>query len=176
MDPCPGRGARQIGRLAQRQDVPEAFQKSGKDGIVLPGLEVKRFEPLRQLRIRQQCLAGEVGPCADQGNPQIVGEESYGIEENPLLPICPGQHAVHLVENDHLRPDRSQQRAADIFLAGQCAPGHCRRAHTGQQFAVKIPLDRLGGYLCNHHWAMIDAGYLTELWRVITFKLAPVSP
>ncbi len=88
------------------------------------------------------------------------------------MPVCPGQHAVHLVENDHLRPGRAQQRAADIFLAGQCAPGHCRRAHTGQQFAVEVPFERLGRHLSNHHWTTINTGHLTELWRVSALELA----
>jgi hypothetical protein len=37
---------------------------------------------------------------------------------------------------------------------------------------ANVPLDRLGRHLCNHHRTMINTGCLTELWRVIAFKLS----
>ena len=47
-----------------------------------------------------------------------------------------------------------------------------RAAQTSQQQMPLLFAVREDDAVWFSHWAMIDAGYLTELWRVITFKLA----
>ena len=131
---------------------------------------MERLEALGQLCIGQQCLPSQVRSGTNQWNPQIIGQKPDRIEKYPLLPEGAGQHAVHLIENDHFRPHGPQQRPADILLAGERAACHRRRAYAGQKFPVKIAFNRFGWHLRDNHRAVINAGHLAELWRMVTFE------
>jgi len=90
-----------LGTLPKWEDGLEAQQQLLKAGVVFPCRELGGFEAIGELLVGHESLLGLVGAGADQWKPEVVGEETNRIEENPLFSERACQQGMNLIDDKH---------------------------------------------------------------------------
>lgn len=99
------------GSAAQRQQARETRHELAQFVIVAPGEQFKYAETVSEIGIGEDRDARVFGASAHNRNLQVIGQETNGIEEYPLLTRSAGQHLVDFVEDQDFRAEFCEHAA-----------------------------------------------------------------